>query len=90
MAETGASGKRTIGYLDGTVRVVSAQDGRVMGSVKFEHQFNFRDLGYQTTRDWMAEDYGKHLIKTVMAEQIVPKLLKTPAYRSEEKQPESK
>lgn len=90
VAETGASGKRTIGYLDGNVRVVSAQDGKVMGSVNFEHQLNFRDLGYQTTKDWMAEDYGKYLIKTVMNDQIVPKLLKTQAYRSEEAQAQAK
>ena len=33
------------------------------------------------TRDWTVDDYGKYLIKTIIPQEIIPALLKTPALK---------
>ena len=81
--ETGASGIRYIGNMEGDVRVISAQDGQVLASVPFEEKINFRKLDREMTRDWVAADYGKYMIKTIVPRQIVPELLKVSALRGE-------
>lgn len=79
--ETGARGVRYIGYLEGSVRIVSAQTGLVLATVPFEEQVNFRRLDRSMTRDWTLRDYGKYLIKTVIPQKIVPELLKVQALK---------
>ena len=76
--ETGASGFRFIGNIEGNIHVVSAQTGGIAASIPFEERVNFRSLGRQMTRDWTMDDYGKYLIKTVIPSKIIPALLKTP------------
>ena len=80
--ETGVRGFRYIGYLEGNIRIVSAQNGQVLANVPFEEQVNFRRLNRSMTRDWTQRDYGKYLIKTVIPQKIVPELLKVPALKS--------
>ena len=81
VSETGAKGFRYIGHLEGNVRIVSAQTGETLGSVPFEERVNFRDLPVSQTRDWTVDDYGKYLIKTIIPQEIIPALLKTPALK---------
>jgi len=81
VSETGAKGFRYIGNLEGSVRIVSAQTGETLASVPFEERVNFRNLPVSMTRDWTVDDYGKYLIKTVIPEEIIPSLLKTPALK---------
>lgn len=73
--ETGASGIRWIGNLEGNIRIISAQNGQVIASVPFEESIRFRNLDRDMTRDWTLEDYGKYLIKMVIPK-IVPELVK--------------
>ena len=81
VAETGAKGFRYIGHLEGSVRIVSARTGETLASVPFEERVNFRDLPISMTRDWTVDDYGKYLIKTIIPEEIIPALVKTPALK---------
>lgn len=81
VAETGAKGFRYIGNIEGSIYIISAQTGEKLGSVPFEERINFRDLPISTTRDWTTDDYGKHLIKTVIPEKIVPAIMKSPAFK---------
>lgn len=76
VAESGAKGVRYIGYLEGNIRIISAQDGSVIANIPFEERVNFRYLNKRETRDWTAKDYGKFMIKTVMNDTIAPALLK--------------
>lgn len=82
VAETGARGFRYIGNIEGNIRIVSAQNGQLLASVPFEERVNFRSLDRQETRDWTVDDYGKHLIKTVIPEKILPELLKVSALKT--------
>lgn len=75
--ETGAKGFRYTGFLEGHVRIVSAQNGKILASVPFEERVRFRNLNRSMTQDWTSDDYGKYLIKTVIPQKIVPELLKT-------------
>ena len=77
--ETGARGVRWIGTFEGNVRVISAQNGRLVGSVPFEESVRFRNLDRDMTRDWTLDDYKKYMIKTVIPRKIVPELLKISA-----------
>lgn len=79
--ETGAHGFRYIGYLEGNVKIITAQDGRNIAVVPFEEQVNFRRLSRSMTRDWTERDYFKYLIKTVIPQKIVPELLKVSALK---------
>ena len=81
VAETGAKGFRYIGNIEGSIHIVSAQTGEKLGSVPFEERINFRDLPVSMTRDWTVDDYGKHLIKTVIPQKIVPGIMKSPAFK---------
>ncbi len=76
--ETGAKGIRWSGVLEGSIRVISAQTGRVLASMPFEERVLFRNLGYSRTKDWTVDDYGKYLIKTVIPGKIAPAMLKIP------------
>ena len=79
--ETGARGFRYIGYIEGNIRVVSAQNGQVLASIPFGERVNFRDLDHSMIRDWVPSDYGKYMIRTVIPLNIVPELLKTPVLK---------
>lgn len=81
--ETGAKGVRYTGVLEGDIRIISAQNGRILASVPFEERVNFRNLARDMTRDWTLDDYGKYLIKTVIPQTIVPELLKVSALQGE-------
>lgn len=77
--ETGAKGVRYTGVMEGNVRLISAQNGRIIASVPVEERVKFRNLSRQMTRDWTVSDYGKYLIKNIVSQKIVPELLKVSA-----------
>ena len=81
VAETGASGFRYIGNLEGSVHIISAQTGEMLGSVPFEERVDFRTIPISTRRDWTVDDYGKYLIRTVIPQKIVPGIMKSPAFK---------
>ena len=81
VAETGASGFRYIGNLEGSVHIISAQTGEMLGSVPFEERVDFRTIPISTRRDWTVDDYGKYLIRTVIPQKIVPAVMKSPAFK---------
>lgn len=85
VAETGASGVRYNGYLEGHVRVISCSRGNVVASVPFEGQVDFRALPKSETRNWTDKDYGKYLIRVVMEQRILPALLKVPELQAKVK-----
>jgi hypothetical protein len=94
VAETGASGFRYIGNLEGSVRIISAQTGETLGSVPFDERVDFRSIPISTRRDWVADDYGKYLIRTIIPQKVVPGIMKSPAFKdknppkaAEEKKP---
>ena len=81
VAETGNSGFRYIGNLEGSVRIISAQTGETLGSVPFDERVDFRSIPISTRRDWTVDDYGKYLIKTIIPQKIVPGIMKSPAFK---------
>ena len=87
VAETGAKGFRYIGYLEGSVHIISAQTGEMLCSVPFDERINFRDLPISMTRDWLPDDYGKYLIKTVVPQKVVPAIMKSPAFKDKTSEP---
>lgn len=81
VAETGNSGFRYIGNIEGSVRIISAQTGETLGSVPFDERVDFRSIPISTRRDWTVDDYGKHLIRTVIPQKVIPGIMKSPAFR---------
>ena len=81
VAETGASGFRYIGNIEGSVRIISAQTGETLGSVPFDERVDFRSIPISTRRDWTVDDYGKHLIRTVIPQKVIPGIMKSPAFK---------
>ncbi len=81
VAETGASGFRYIGNIEGSVHIISAQTGEMLGSVPFDERVDFRSIPISTRRDWTVDDYGKHLIRTVIPQKVIPGIMKSPAFR---------
>ncbi len=81
VAETGASGFRYIGNIEGSVRIISAQTGETLGSVPFDERVDFRTIPISTRRDWTVDDYGKHLIRTVIPQKVIPGIMKSPAFK---------
>ena len=81
VSETGASGFRYIGNLEGNVRIISAQTGETLGSVPFDERVDFRSIPISTRRDWTVDDYGKYLIKTILPQKVVPGIMKSPAFK---------
>ena len=81
VAETGNSGLRYIGNLEGSVRIISAQTGETLGSVPFDERVDFRAIPISTRRDWTVDDYGKYLIRTVIPQKVVPGIMKSPAFK---------
>ena len=81
VAETGASGFRYIGNLEGSVHIISAQTGEMLGSVPFDERVDFRTIPISTRRDWTVDDYGKYLIRTIIPQKIVPGIMKSPAFK---------
>ena len=77
--ETGARGIRWTGTMEGYIRIISVQDGRLLASVPFEENVRFRNLDRNMTRDWTIDDYGKYLIKTVIPQKIAPELVNVSA-----------
>ena len=51
--------------MEGSVRIISAQTGEVVGAVPFKQKVNFDQLAAET-RDWTAEDYARYLIDQTM------------------------
>lgn len=82
VSETGASGYNYTGYLEGFVRVVSAQDGSVTASIPFTGIITFRSQQSPDVVTVMVKDYGKTLIDSVISSKIVPELLKIPELRA--------
>ena len=76
--ESGAHGFRYIGYFEGNVRVVSAQNGQVIASIPFADRVNFRTLSRSQTKEWTPDDYGKYMIRNVMMKKIIPELQTVP------------
>jgi len=97
VAETGNSGFRYIGNLEGNVRIISAQTGETLGSVPFDERVDFRSIPISTRRDWTVDDYGKYLIRTVIPQKVIPGIMKSPVFKdmnppkaeAEEKKPEA-
>jgi hypothetical protein len=97
VAETGNSGFRYIGNLEGSVRIISAQTGETLGSVPFDERVDFRSIPISTRRDWTVDDYGKYLIRTVIPQKVIPGIMKSPVFKdmnppkaeAEEKKPEA-
>ena len=56
---------RHLGDMEGSVRIISAQTGEVVGAVPFKQKVNFDQLAAET-RDWTAEDYARYLIDQTM------------------------
>ena len=83
VAETGNSGFRYIGNLEGSVRIISAQTGETLGSVPFDERVDFRSIPISTRRDWTVDDYGKHLIRTVIPQKVIPGIMKSPAFKDQ-------
>ena len=81
VAETGNSGFRYIGNIEGSVRIISAQTGETLGSVPFDERVDFRSIPISTRRDWTVDDYGKHLIRTVIPQKVIPGIMKSPAFK---------
>lgn len=81
VAETGNSGFRYIGNLEGSVRIISAQTGETLGSVPFDERIDFRTIPISTRRDWTVDDYGKYLIRTVIPQKVIPGIMKSPAFK---------
>jgi len=79
--ETGAQGYRHVGNIGGYIRVVSAPDGNTVGSIPFEQQVLFGNSSNPENRNSTFEDYGKFMIKSVIAGKIVPELLKVPGVK---------
>ncbi len=83
VAETGASGFRYIGNLEGSVCIISAQTGEMLGSVPFDERVDFRTIPISTRRDWTVDDYGKYLIRTVIPQKVIPGIMKSPAFKEQ-------
>lgn len=81
VAETGNSGFRYIGNLEGSIRIISAQTGETLGSVPFDERVDFRSIPISTRRDWTVDDYGKYLIRTVIPQKVIPGIMKSPAFK---------
>jgi len=73
--ETGASRVNYTGVLEGDVRVIATKDGGVIASIPFEGRLDFRRVDRRLCRDWTMDDYGKYLIKVILADKMVPELL---------------
>ena len=81
VSETGAKGYNYTGYLEGFVRVVSAQDGSVTASFPFTGMVTFQSPHGPEMVTVMSKDYGKMLIDSVIASKILPELLRIPELR---------
>lgn len=64
--------ERHLGNIDGSIRIISAKTGEVIGSIPFRQRVDFDDI--DDTNDWVAADYGKFLIEKGLS-QVIPKVL---------------
>ena len=76
VTETGYQGVNYVGAIDGYLRVISAQTGSVVASIPVELKIYFQNLDRQITMNWTTEDYHKYMLKTAIAQQIIPELFK--------------
>jgi len=74
VAETGAKGTIYTGSMSGNVKVINTADGEVQVVQPFDLKMDFRQLPPQLTQTWTAEDYGKQMIRSLLAERILPEL----------------
>ncbi len=77
VTETGYQGVNYVGVIDGHLRVISAQTGTVVASIPIDLKVYFQNLDRQITMNWTTEDYHKYMLKTAIAQQILPELFKS-------------
>lgn len=75
VSETGARGVRYTGYLEGSVRVISARRGNIVASIPFADSVDFGPSRSAGADVWTAQDYGKDMIKSVLTQKVMPYLL---------------
>lgn len=69
---------RHLGDLGGTVRIISAQTGDLIGSFSFKTTVDFSDIDDDTT-DWTVDDYCDYLVNATVpgiTKQLIPVLKK--------------
>lgn len=72
------TGYRAILYtasLEGSIRVISAQNGNVLASIPFEERLQFRSP--TAVAPTIFDDYGKALVKSVIYQRLAPELMKS-------------
>ena len=77
VTETGYQGVNYVGAIDGYMRVISAQTGTVVASIPVDLKVYFQNLDRQITMNWTTADYHKYMLKTAIAQQILPELFKS-------------
>ena len=77
VTETGYQGVNYVGAIDGYLRVISAQTGTVVASIPVDLKVYFQNLDRQITMNWTTADYHKYMLKTAIAQQILPELFKS-------------
>lgn len=77
VTETGYQGVNYVGVIDGFLRVVSAQTGIVVASLPIDMKIYFQNLDRQITMNWTTADYHKYMLKTAIAQQVIPELFKS-------------
>ncbi|MBE6364532.1 MAG: hypothetical protein E7053_02120 [Lentisphaerae bacterium] len=77
VSETGYRGIHRTGFAEGAIRVIATHTGEVLCSIPFRHEFDFRQLDRQVTRNWQIDDYYRYMNEATVAA-IVPELLKVP------------
>jgi len=77
VTETGYQGVNYVGAIDGYMRVISAQQGNVVASIPIDLKVYFQNLDRQITMNWTTADYQKYMLKTAVAQQILPELFKS-------------
>ena len=77
VTETGYQGVNYVGAIDGYLRVISAQTGSVVASIPVDLKIYFQNLDRQITMNWTTADYHKYMLKTAIAQQILPELFKS-------------
>ena len=66
-----------VGVVVGHLRFISAQTGTVVASIPIDLKVYFQNLDRQITMNWTTEDYHKYMLKTAIAQQILPELFKS-------------
>lgn len=64
---------KCIGDMNGSVKIVNAKTGDMVGSIPFRNRIDFSDLDDDMS-EWTPEDYGNYLIEATL-KTVVPKVL---------------